>query len=305
MDDSPRTVIVGARHEEQGRDALALGVALARLLGARLVLVGVYLAPLGSGDGVYETALRGELTRALDRLRATAPSDVETSGRAVGATSVVRGLHAVAEELGADVLVTGTSHLGHATRALRGDVTRQAIHAAPCAVAVAPAGHAARAAGPPARIGVAYDASPEAEQALRAAVGLARRAGGRVHIVSVLDRPYVFTSTPEIDAAGQKHYLHSLAAEARERLDRAGRGVPAGLPVTTELAEGGAVAELVRATDELDLLVMGSRAYGPLRRVLLGSVAGEVVDRAACPVLILPRGSELPSGPDRPAAETR
>jgi hypothetical protein len=37
------------------------------------------------------------------------------------------------------------------------------------------------------------------------------------------------------------------------------------------------------------LLVLGSRGYGPVRRVLLGSVSGELVRGAACPVLVVPR----------------
>jgi hypothetical protein len=43
-------------------------------------------------------------------------------------------------------------------------------------------------------------------------------------------------------------------------------------------------------TDNLDLLVCGSRGYGPLRAVLLGSVSRVVTSAAACPVIVLPRG---------------
>jgi Universal stress protein family len=48
----------------------------------------------------------------------------------------------------------------------------------------------------------------------------------------------------------------------------------------------------VAASEQLDLLVMGSRAYGPARAVMLGGVSRQVVVRAACPVLVLPRGTE-------------
>jgi hypothetical protein len=43
-------------------------------------------------------------------------------------------------------------------------------------------------------------------------------------------------------------------------------------------------------TDNLDLLVCGSRGYGPVRAVLLGSVSREVISAALCPVIVLPRG---------------
>lgn len=47
---------------------------------------------------------------------------------------------------------------------------------------------------------------------------------------------------------------------------------------------------IVAASENLDLLVMGSRAYGPVRAVMLG-VSRQVIARAASPVLILPRGT--------------
>jgi nucleotide-binding universal stress UspA family protein len=54
------------------------------------------------------------------------------------------------------------------------------------------------------------------------------------------------------------------------------------------LVEAGEV--LIEETSKgLDLLVVGSSAYGPLRRVLLGSTSIEVVRGAACPVRVRPR----------------
>jgi nucleotide-binding universal stress UspA family protein len=47
---------------------------------------------------------------------------------------------------------------------------------------------------------------------------------------------------------------------------------------------------------ELDLLVTGSRGYGPVRAVVLGGVTGRLVREAACPLVIVPRGVECPLG---------
>jgi nucleotide-binding universal stress UspA family protein len=49
---------------------------------------------------------------------------------------------------------------------------------------------------------------------------------------------------------------------------------------------------LVAATRHVDMLVMGSRRHGPRRSTMLGSVSRKVAGAAACPVLIVPRGSE-------------
>ena len=66
---------------------------------------------------------------------------------------------------------------------------------------------------------------------------------------------------------------------------------------------------LIRVSEHLDLLVCGSRAYGPLRAVLLGGVSRRVTADARCPVIVLPRGTEAPlealmaatPGPSTPA----
>jgi nucleotide-binding universal stress UspA family protein len=62
--------------------------------------------------------------------------------------------------------------------------------------------------------------------------------------------------------------------------------------------EGDPVERLADASRGLDMLVVGSRRYGPLRSALLGSVSSRLIDRAACPVVIVPRGvhAEAPSG---------
>ena len=49
---------------------------------------------------------------------------------------------------------------------------------------------------------------------------------------------------------------------------------------------------LIRVSENLDLLVCGSRAYGPLRAVLLGGVSRRVTAEARCPVIVQPRGVE-------------
>ena len=62
------------------------------------------------------------------------------------------------------------------------------------------------------------------------------------------------------------------------------------------LVEGDAGERIAEeAAEELDLLVMGSRNYGPLRRVMVGSTAIRLMQHAPCPVLVIPRGAATPS----------
>jgi nucleotide-binding universal stress UspA family protein len=63
----------------------------------------------------------------------------------------------------------------------------------------------------------------------------------------------------------------------------------AGLGDEIRVLEGAPLDHLAEQSRELDLLVVGSRGYGPLRRVLLGGVSGALLQTAACPVVVVPR----------------
>jgi nucleotide-binding universal stress UspA family protein len=56
-------------------------------------------------------------------------------------------------------------------------------------------------------------------------------------------------------------------------------------------------ATLIAHSSELDLLVAGSRGYGPVRSVLVGSVSRALVRDASCPIVVAPRpgGAEVDS----------
>jgi nucleotide-binding universal stress UspA family protein len=58
--------------------------------------------------------------------------------------------------------------------------------------------------------------------------------------------------------------------------------------VTVSVATGEATEELVSASRDADLLVVGSRGTGGFSRLLLGSVSSQVVHHAACPVVVIP-----------------
>lgn len=61
--------------------------------------------------------------------------------------------------------------------------------------------------------------------------------------------------------------------------------------ITVEEGEGDPAEALAGRSRELDLLVVGSRGYGPLRHALLGGVSGELINTASCPILVVPRSA--------------
>jgi nucleotide-binding universal stress UspA family protein len=267
-----RRILVGVEGEREGRDALALAVVLARALDASLVLAGVYEEAVGPAAYHYELAFREEVEARLAHVGASLPADVPREVRATASTSVVRGLHELAERTEAELIVVGPTRHGRVARTLSGDVTTTLLQAAPCAVAVAPPNYVGD--GAPGTIGVAYVPAAEGVEALDAGANLARRCGARLRI---------------LHAGLLVEESERLLADAR---DRAG----ADLDVETVLLDGLHPRDLLRtASEDLDLLVMGSRGYGPVRRTLLGSVSADVVHDAACPVLVVPRGAPVPA----------
>jgi nucleotide-binding universal stress UspA family protein len=72
---------------------------------------------------------------------------------------------------------------------------------------------------------------------------------------------------------------------AGEYLERA----LAGAPATRVELDGDPAMALAAASADLDLLVTGSRSYGPLGAVLLGAVTRRLINAAQCPVMVVPR----------------
>jgi nucleotide-binding universal stress UspA family protein len=275
-----RTILVGYDGSGQGEDALALAEQLAESTGAALIVARV-LAPGSLIAGGSDPQVQGADVEQLRRLERAA-GGVDAQAQTLMGGSVPRGLQALAEENGADLIVVGSSHRGRVGRTLAGGVATGLLHGAPCAVAVAPRGYRDQT---PARLDAVvagFDGSGESGQALMAAWQLAQAAQAKLRIVAVAVEP-----------------LHD---QLRESLAEARRTVPDGLEVDATLPTGDPVEVLKEAGGAPGtMLVVGSRGYGPLRRVLLGSVSTKLVRGTPCPLLVTPRGPRKDKGLDQPA----
>lgn len=273
-----RNVIVGVDGQEGGRDAVALAKVLAGEDGT-ITLVHVHpgesFAWRGSSPA-YEALEEAESRQVLEQARSEAGREVHTLRRA--APSVGRGMHEAAEELGADLLVMGSSRRGLLGRVLIADHTRQALSGAPCAAAVAPAGYHAQSVVLR-EIGVGYDGSPESKHALGVARKLSEDLGTKLSAFQVVFFPARVYTGP---AFPDQHAIEVMLEAARERIDALGG-------VESHAAYGLPGEELAIYSASLDLLVVGSRSYGPLGRLMHGSTAGALAHMARCPLLILTR----------------
>lgn len=267
-----RTILVAATPDDAGRAALTLGAELARPIGAGVVLVGV-------ATGRYDMPEDEDgLSQRLAPLLEAAPGDIPVSVEVCSSDSVMHGLDKVVDEHDASILVLGPSHRSLLSRAVTEDVAVAAESGASCAVAVAPA---VPMEGELKTIGVAWDESPEADEALEWAVQLAERTGATLQIIRVLDARHREGTTPE---AGTEERVKAVAAAACARAEAKAR-----------MIWGDAPDELLSASHDVDLLVAGSRPHGVLWREILGGTSTRLVHEAHCPVVIIPPGVHAPA----------
>jgi nucleotide-binding universal stress UspA family protein len=263
-----KNVLVGVDGSRNGRDAIALACKLMDPDG-KLTLAHVHNGEVAEECEDSHKLLNGERTGA----------DVKAEMVSVVSMSPGRGLHEQADKQGTDLLVVGSCSHAAFGRAMLGDDTRGALNGAPCAVAVAARGYAD---GPASitKVGVAYNTSPESKAALVIAQELAAPTSATVHALEVVSIPtYAYTGliTPPIGES-----IEVMIQEANSRMKE--------LPgVEGHAVYGLAGEELAAFGDQVDILVVGSRGYGPVKRLVLGSTSDYLQRHARCPLLVLPR----------------
>ncbi|HET7478048.1 MAG TPA: universal stress protein [Rubrobacteraceae bacterium] len=197
---------------------------------------------------------------------------------------------AVAEEIGAGLVVVGSRGLGPLRRALLGSVSQSVVRHAHGPVLVVRDGGMERD-YLPGRVLLALDGSREAAAAARAAVQIAGATASELHLLFVLHNDLGMPPAHVLTSERSEAILHQARHDARQFIDRQAENLEAeGAKVKdAHLAFGRADEEIVRLSEELEagLIVMGSRGLEGVRRSLLGSVSDSVVRHAHCPVLIV------------------
>ena len=289
----PAKIVIGFDGTDSGEDALALGLLLASATGAVPLVVVVHPQeyPIGVGrvDAEWVAYLHEQAEVLLGRARRLLSRQAGAEFREVSAPSESRGLHELAEEEQAELVVVGSSHRGPLGRTYPGSTGDRLLQGSSCPVAVAPRGLRE---SPPERlatIAVAYLGTPEAVHALDVAVALAERVGAHLRLVSVMPRP-AEVHLPVVGRDAEEAFVTSSREAFQLALDEGLARVGGRVEADAELLEGGVVDTLATLDGrDADLLVCGSRSYGPLRRVLLGGVSSRLLRRSALPLVVVPR----------------
>jgi nucleotide-binding universal stress UspA family protein len=146
---------------------------------------------------------------------------------------------------------------------------------------------------------VGMDGSPGAQAALEYALDEAERRGVPVRVVSAVALPDFWATTypSYVQPPPPDEIVSGVRSQTQRFVDKivAARGVSAReLPITVEAMVGRPGEVLVDAAKDAALLVVGHRARGSVRSVLLGSVGLYCVLHAECPITIVPpRAAEV------------
>jgi nucleotide-binding universal stress UspA family protein len=279
-------IVVGYASDQAGRDAVTLAARLVAALSSQVTVVCPYHPLLASVPGdIAERYIREEvtaLTTGIDGLVAPtyhwSPSPWP-----------IHALHELASYEKADLIVFGAAREGLAEH-LHVSLMERMVHGAPCAVGVAPDGYADSDSAEARRIGVGFSDSEEGRTAIYLARELTEIVAGELEVIagsglSPALASYAFSS-PSLPAVEDEMY-----AETKADVERVAGELGGSVPVHLETIRGDPSRVLIERSNDLDILMLGSRAYGPMRHVLLGSVSARVMREAHCPVLVVPRGT--------------
>jgi nucleotide-binding universal stress UspA family protein len=287
--------------------AVARAGVLATQLDAELVLL--HVVAHSAFASVLEQRLQSSMERMKECTRppqwrhALAPNTIIRIG---GAPEVVS---RTAEEIEADLVVLGP-HSRESRGNLMGTITARLLNERqwPVLIARQPVHGSYR------RVLMALDLNPESAAVIRAAESLMLRDETTASVVHSCRVPY----NALLDAGGMDQqtiadFPGMVTAQARENIaELLGRESGGLIDYSVIVSRNSAAVAIEQVAGRLqpDLIIMGTRGHGPVRRALLGSVASRVIESALTDVLVVPeqktagspRVSPMTRGISQPAA---
>ena len=284
-------LVVGYLATPGGADAIALGVRLARTLGAEIDLCMILppdrVLPSLKPVGDYEQHLSAQAEEWLATARESVPNDIVVRSHVRFDDSSADGLIKETARVGGGVIVVGGSGGGLAGSYSLGSVVNELLHSAPVPVAVAPRGIRDSTVDRVAGVTCAIGEREGADLLLDNAVRFSAAAGTPLRLVSLVALDPAFGTLRGDDDAVREHAL----AHARQTVDTAKANLAEGFPVESMIAEGGSVEEAVGKLDwrDGDLIMVGSSRLSAPRRLFLGSTAAKMLRVLDIPMVVVPR----------------
>jgi nucleotide-binding universal stress UspA family protein len=280
-------LVVGYLATSGGADAVALGVQLARTLGADLELRMV-LAPDDVTTprvtlGKFHDVLAERGSEWLDQAMRLVPDDVTARGAVLVEESVAGALSAEALRLEAEAIVVGGSG-GRLVGSLSlGSHVDDLLHFAPVPVAVAPRGTRNSTVKRIRSVTCAIGDRPGAARLLETAVRASAATAAPLRLVSLV----------ALDKHGEQG-VEAAREHAHATLESVRAALPEDAPVTAVVADGATIETAVEWLDweDGDLLMLGSSRLAPPRRLFIGSTAARILRHLHVPMVVTPGEEE-------------
>ena len=287
----PTKILFATDGSEDSELAATSAVGLAKITGSELHVVHVGPAVPEHFEPTEVEPVR--TTQEAQRILDEQVKQIENLGDTVTQSHLRMGGAAeealnLAEELSAGLIVLGSRGRGRIRRLVMGSVSDSVIRHAHCPVMVTRWKPVVF----PAKILLATDGSEEAALAAQSAADLAVKTGSELHVVHVgkelTHGGYVGVQVGP-SPAGSQELLDRQARKLLEvQLERM-REAAGTSEAEAHLMSGRADEEIVVLAEQMgaDLVVLGSRGLGGVRRALIGSVSDSVARHAHCPVMVV------------------
>ena len=274
--------VVAYEATERGREAIELGIALARLTGAQLRICLVLpqstsvpaKVPTSAAD--YEGIIARQAQLWLDEAMEWIPADVVATNHVLWAESTSEGLIEATTTFHSDRIVVGASRTGILRRFTIGSVANALLHASPVPVALAPRGY--RASGRISRITCAIGTRPGWEALLDSMVAVSDGLDVDLRFVTLVevDADAALPSSSDLHLSAVLRYFNE-----RQRTEGA---------VSTEVAVGATVEAAVENLEWRDdeIAFVGSSRLASPSRIFLGSTANRMLHSLPVPLIVVP-----------------
>ncbi|WP_328351551.1 universal stress protein [Mycobacterium sp. NBC_00419] len=291
------TVVVGYLAGKSGTAPLNLAVGAARTLRTSLTVATIVPKPWTTPspariDAEYASwadQLGADSAKEAQRYLATVADGVEIAYHSHAHRSVSGGLVDVIGEVGADLLVLGSSSNGQLGQVVVGSTADRLLHSSAVPLAIAPRGYRAARTGVLTRITCGYPGTPESVHVVKRIADLATRLEVPLRVITFAVRGRTMYP-PEVGLHAEDSILAAWETSAREMLAKLRTDGVVGKDAVLAVVSGNGWDQALDAAEwqDGDILALGTSPRGDITRVFLGSRGTKIMRHSPVPVLVLP-----------------
>jgi nucleotide-binding universal stress UspA family protein len=291
------TVVVGYMAGKSGRSALHLGVEAAHTLKTAMAVVTVVPKPwttpsparIDAEFSTWAEQLGGDSHREAQGSLDQIAEGLDVSYHKFASRTAGEGLLDAAEQLGAQVLVTGSCPHGALGQVVLGSTTDWLLHSSPVPVAISPRGYRGAKSGKLIRVTCAYSGTPESVHVVERVAALTKELDVKMRVVSFAIRGRTMFP-PEVGLHAEDSLLAEWARQLREMHTKLKADGVVGDDVALEVITGNGWDEALDDTewDDGELLALGTSSRRSIKSVFLGSHGAKIIRHSPVPILVLP-----------------